>query len=408
MTYPIRPIEQSEFEEFRRVMSRGFGTHPRPEDSDFIRSIVELDRTLAAFDDGRIVGTTTIISFEMTVPGGATVPAAGVTMVTVLTTHRRRGILTDIMRRQLKDVRARGEPLAVLWASESIIYRRFGYGVASQSERWTIERLRAQFDPQLADHGRVRTAEADEVRRVAPAVYEHVARQRPGMILRNDKWWDGRLRDPEHYRYGGATAYFFAVHEAQGAVDGYLIYRYRRDWREGFPASSVSDIELLGMSPATEAALWQFCLGVDLTDSIEVWNRPPDDPLWWRLADPRRLRRTPRDGLWVRIVDVPAALSARRYPVQDRLVLEVRDEFAGLAAGRFELEGGPDGAKCASSTRTPDIELGASELASLCLGGGNAIGMAGAGRLVEHTPGAARRAHLMFGWPLAPWCILDF
>ncbi|MBI4219133.1 MAG: GNAT family N-acetyltransferase [Chloroflexi bacterium] len=408
MSYLIRPIEPAEFDDYRRVMARGFGNHPRPEDSEFMRSSLEFDRTLAAYDDGQIVGTTAIFSFDLAVPGGALLAAAGVTMVAVLTTHRRRGILTQIMRRQLSDVRARGESLAVLWASESSIYRRFGYGIASHSERWSIDRSRARFDPPVIDKGRVRAIDSAGARKLAPSIYEQAARARPGMLLRNDKWWDARLRDPEHWRWGGASANFFAVHETDNAVDGYVIYRYRRDWRDGVPASSVTDIELLGTDANTEAALWQFCLSVDLTETVECWNRPVDDPLWWRLADPRRLRRTPRDGLWARIVDVPAALSSRRYPVADRLVLEVNDDFAGLAAGRFEVEGGPDGAKCATTTRPADLKLGASELASLYLGGGNPLTMAAAGRLTEITPGALRRANLMFGWHVAPWCILDF
>jgi predicted acetyltransferase len=288
-------------------MNRGFGNHPRPEDGEFMRSIVELDRTLAAYDDSRMVGTTAIISFNLTLPGATVVPAAGVTMVAVLTSHRRRGILTQMMRKQLADVRDRGEPVAILWASESSIYRRFGYGIASHSERWSIDRARAEFDPALVDAGRVRTSDSTEIRRVAPPVYDRVARSRPAMILRNDRAWDARLRDPEHWRWGGASAYFFAVHETDGAVDGYVIYRYKRDWRDGVPASAVTDVELLGVDSTSEAALWQFCLGVDLTETVEAWNRPVDDPLWWRLADPRRLRRTPRDGLWARIVDVPAA-----------------------------------------------------------------------------------------------------
>lgn len=408
MTYPMRAIEQAEFEAFRHSVERGFGNHARPEDGDFTRThFFEFDRSLAAFDGRQIVGTAMALSFQITVPGAGPQPTGAVTMVTVQPTHRRKGILTGMMRQQLMDVRARGEATASLWASESVIYRRFGYGMATLSERWSIERARAGFAPPLNDAGKMRIATPDEFKKAAPAIHALAVARRPGMMPRTKSLWEMRLRDPEHWR-GGASALFFAIHETAGVNDGYVMYRLRRDWRDGMPNSTVALVELVGANPDADAAIFSYCCNIDLTETVESWNRPVDDAIWWRLADPRRLRRTPRDGIWLRIVDTPKALSARRYANEDRIVVEVQDEFVGLAGGRFEVEGGAEGATCRKSTRKADIQLGPTELASLYLGGVSARSLADAGRIAENTTGAINKADLMFGWRPAAWCFQDF
>ncbi|MBI4306528.1 MAG: sterol carrier protein domain-containing protein, partial [Chloroflexi bacterium] len=288
-----------------------------------------------------------------------------------------------------------------------IIYGRFGYGVGTYSERWSIDRSRAGLERPGANSGRVRAIDSEHAGKLLPPVLERVVGQRPGMIRRTESMWELRLSDPEHWRFG-ATPYFYAVHETAGTVDGYVMYRIRRDWKDGFPQSAVADIELIGANSDVEAALWNLCFNIDLTESIEAWNRPVDDPIWWRLADPRRLRRTPRDGLWIRIVDVPKVLSQRRYMTEGKLTLEVDDEFGGWAAGRFSVEGGADGASCKPTASEPDLSLDAPALASLYMGGANVYSLAAAGRIREHRTGALQRAAFMFGWPLAPWCIQDF
>lgn len=408
MTYPMRAIKASEFDAFRQAVERGFGNHARPEDGEFTReNFFEFDRSLAAFDGTQIVGTAIALSFRITVPGAGPQPTGAVTMVTVQPTHRRRGILTEMMRMQLQDIRERGEATASLWASESIIYRRFGYGMATLSERWSIERTRAGFAPPITDTGRMRVASPDEFKEAVPAIHDRAVARRPGMMPRTESMWAVRLRDPEHWR-GGASALFFALHSTGPVDDGYVMYRIRREWRDGIPNSTIVIVELAGANPDVDAVLFNYCCNIDLTTTVESWNRPVDDAIWWRLADPRRLARSPRDGLWLRIVDTPKALSARRYSAEGRIVVAVQDEFVGLAGGRFEVEGGPDGATCRKTTRKADITLGPTELASLYLGAVSARSLADAGRIVENSAGAIDRTDLMFDWRPAAWCSQDF
>lgn len=410
MNLEIRPHTEKEYPEFRAAVSRGFGYHPRPEPVELtlLNKRYERDRSLAVFDDGQIVGTATIFSFEMTVPGGAAMPVAGVTMVTVAATHRRRGILRQIMGRQLHDIRERGEPGAVLWASESPIYGRFGYGLAMQHEKLSIDRRYAQFAHAPPAPGRVRWVTEKEARKIFPKVWDQARSRRPGMMARGQPWWDNQFHDPEWRRWGGGGPYFFAAYEEEGRPDGYVMYRIKREWVDMTEANVLMVAELVTATDAAYAALWRFCLNVDLTGAVEAWNRPLEEPLSWMLADPRRLRRTPYDAIWLRLVDIPAALSKRTYPVQGRLVFEVRDDFCPWAAGRFKLEGGPEGAECRAANSKPDIVLGTAELAAIYMGGHRLTPIARAGRAEERTSGALTRADAMFAADVAPWCPQGF
>jgi predicted acetyltransferase len=409
MDLEIRPPNDAEFEAFRAALARGFGRHPRnePEEAALFKQRFERERSLAVFDGSQVVGTTGIHSFEMTVPGGASLPAAGVTMVTVAATHRRQGILRKMMMRQLADIRDRKEPLAILWASESAIYGRFGYGMAIQHERWSIERRHAAFASQPFAPGKVRFVTEQEAREVFPEVWERARPVRPGMVRRAKPWWDNFFYDPEHRRFGGG-AYFFAVYEESGLAEGYVAYRIRMNWQDGQDAHEVFVAELVTASDAALAALWKFCLNIDLTVKLETWGRPVDDPLWWMLADPRRLHRIPHDAIWIRLLDVPDALSARSYPVAGNLVLEVRDDFGGPTSGRYAIEGAPEGAVCRPSRAEPDLVLGVAELAAVYMGGHKLSPLARAGRVEEQTPRALARADAMFAWDVAPWCPQGF
>ncbi len=409
MDLEIRVPLEDEMPAFRTALARGFTRHPRdePQELDLFNRRFERDRALAVFDNGNIVGTTDIFSFNVTIPGGASVPAAGVTMVTVAATHRRQGILRKIMSKQLADVRDRGEPFAFLWASESAIYGRFGYGMAIQHDRWSIERKHAVIAYSPSVSGKVRWVSEPEARKLFPPVWERARAARPGMPAREQMGWDNFFYDPEHRRFGG-TANFFAVYEESGRTDGYVAYRIKHNWVDGTDAHSVMAGELITASDAAYAALWKFCLNIDLTATLETWGRPVDDPLLWMLEDPRRLRRTPYDAIWVRIVDVPAALSKRLYPVSGRIILEVRDDFCPWVSGRYTLDGGPEGAECKATRSKPDIVLGAAELGAIYMGGHKLSPLARAGRAEEKTPGALARANTMFAWDPAPWCPQGF
>ena len=375
--------------------------------AESIRPMLEWDRGLGAFDGGQMVGKTHAITFSMSVPGGD-LATAGVTAVSVASTHRRRGILAELMRRQLDDTRARGEPLAALWASESLIYGRFGYGMAVRSHRVSIDRRHTAFRPGVPDaRGRVRFVEPDAALERWPLLYEQLRGSRPGMIARHPDHWRAFIVPRTEKPEGGFTRRQYVEYEAPDGSEGYAIYAAKGDSIEGLPRGTVRLHELVAANTTAAAALWRYLFGIDLVGMIEASNLPPDDPLLWMLADPRQLRRFPRDTLWVRILDVPRALEGRAYLSDGHLVLDVRDPFGPWAAGRFELSAEGGRASCRSTDASPDLTLGADDLAAVYLGGVSPSTLARAGR-VEGAPEALRLADALFAWHAAPWCIDEF
>ena len=373
-----------------------------------VRSEIEADRSLGAFDGDELVGKTHAISLSMSVPGGD-LPTAGVTAVTVSPTHRRRGILTELTRRQLDDIRERGEPLAALTASESLIYGRFGYGLAAQSDRVSIDRRHTDFVPVVpaAPGGEIRFVAPEAARERWPPLYERLRGARPGMIARTPAWW-GAFVIPRSEKPGdGFTRRQYVEYSGHSGLEGYASYAARADSAEGIARGSLRLHELVATNPAAEAALWRYVFGVDLVETIEAHNRPSDDPLLWMLADPRRLRRLRLDNLWLRILDVPGALEGRTYLADGRLVLDVRDPFGPWAAGRVEIDVEDGNARCRPSDAPGDLTLGAGELAAVYLGGVSATVLARAGR-IEGSPEALRLADALFAWHTAPWCADQF
>ena len=407
----LRPITDGEFDELLRVDHAAFSSAPSDADrNEDLRKVVENDRTRCVFEGGRMVAASAAFSFELTLPGLATVPVAAVSLVGVLPTSRRRGHLTRMMGALLDDAADRDEVVAVLLASESVIYGRFGYGAASAHVATEIDTRHAALRPSApADTGRVVLLDAVAAAKVLPPVLDAARRLQPGDLRRPGPWWDGTFRDPEKDRHGAGPR-FYAVHESPaGEADGYAVYRVRHTWEAGLPDGRVLAEEVVGLDAGAEAALWRFLFSLDLTSVVEAGLRPLDDPLRWMLVDPRRLRVTmASDMLWVRLVDVAAALTARRYRVPGTLVLEVADPFRSGAAGRYRLDGGPDGADCRRSTDDPDLSMGAEELGAMYLGGVAPSTLAAAGRVVEHHPGALRMADAFLGGSPPPFCRTHF
>lgn len=377
----------------------------RPPDAEYERwaATFEADRAVAAFDGSRVVGTAGIFSFELTVPGGV-LPAAGVTLVGVHPTHRRRGILRRMMRLQLDQVHERGEPLAILWASEGSIYQRFGYGLGSMHLAIDVERERSGFRLPHAPAGVIRFVEADEAARLFPPVYDAVRAERPGFFARSARYWESEfLPDPEHWRRG-ASAAFHVVHEVAGEVDGYARYRVRDDWELAGSKAKVVVVEAIGANPAAELDLWRYLLDIDLMARLDAWNLPLDHPLVLSVAEPRRLRATLGDALWLRIVDVAAALAGRRYASDGQLTIELADEFCSWNDGIWQLT---------VETGLPTVERGAgaadlacdvTDLGAIYLGAFGFRQLADAGRVRELQPGAIARADALFRTDRRPWC----
>jgi predicted acetyltransferase len=406
MDVEIRPVTLEEFEKYLRSTERAFGHHPSAEEIEGERRVFEPERSLAVFDGDSIVGTTGAFSLEVTVPGGG-VPMAGVTAVGVAPTHRRRGLLTMMMRRQLDDVRDLGEPLAGLWASEGAIYQRFGYGMAAHACQIEIERPWTSFARPYEWRGSVRLVEKDEAMGLMPPIMDRVADATPGMWKRSQPFWQHHFADLERWR-DGASALFFAVYESPEGPDGYTAYRVKHDWSGGVAKSTLKVRELMAATPEATAALWRSCFDHDLIGRVESWPRPLDEPLLHMLANPRALELRVGDGLWLRLVDVPGALAARRYSTSGRVVLEVHDSFCPWNEGRYELEGGPDGALCRPVKSEADLAVDVADLGATFLGGVTFRQLHRAGRVSEVTAGAMARADAMFAWDPLPFCSAVF
>ncbi|RBY84950.1 GNAT family N-acetyltransferase [Blastococcus sp. TF02A-30] len=406
----LRAATADEWPAFTRAMSRVFAEDPSGPYLDTPSPVAELDRSLGLFDGDRVAATSGIYSLEMTVPG-AVVPCAGITWVTVSPTHRRRGVLTAIMRRQLEEIRSAGrEPVAALWAAESSIYGRFGYAPGSYRGGWTgrTERLRLRADVDTGT-GTVRLVDRDEYLAAARSVHEQVRRFVPGNMARDDRWWDRQLFDPAERRHGWTARQLVLHTEDDGSVTGYASYRLKSSWTEGSePDGTLQVGEVRATHPAAYAALWQYLLSHDLIRTVNASHASDDDPLQHLLADPRALHARPVDALWVRVVDVGRALSARRYPAPLDMVFDVRDDFCPENSGRWHVWGHPAGAFCDRTDRDPDLALDIQALSAAYLGGVSLATLQAAGRVREISPGAVTQASTAFGWPVAPWCPDEF
>ncbi len=402
MTISTRPIEADELPAFHRAMGAGFGYIPDAETTTHWEVTIDFARTLAAFDGDDLVATSGAIALETTVPGGNAVPTAGVTMVAVSPSHRRRGILTELMRGLLTTAHERAEPLASLWASESLIYPRFGYGLAIEDDDWEIERPFGRLAHAPAPQGAVRLVDEAYARAHFPAVWERARASHVGMTARDERLWNDRLRDLPHRR-GDASGLFFASAEAGGRTEGYALYRVKQRWPDGLPGNEIEVVEAIAATDAAHAELWRFLLDLDLSRTITAAHRPLDDPLPLMLADVRRLKRRRRDAIWLRLVDVVAALEGRAYAAEGALVMEVRDDFCPWNAPVIRLEASTEGGRARPAATTPDLVLPASSLAAAYFGGTRLSALARAGRVEERAAGALARADALFAADRAPW-----
>ncbi|HUZ22364.1 MAG TPA: GNAT family N-acetyltransferase [Streptosporangiaceae bacterium] len=417
--YPMRPITSDEFDAFSEVPAQAFhNTDWSAAASEQERLVFEFDRSIAAFDGDAIVGTAGAYSFQLTVPGGVA-DAAGISFVSVLPSHRRRGILSAMMRHQLADVVSRGEAIAALFASESGIYGRYGYGCASGQLRLTIRRGEGALSPAAAgltgpDRRSVRLciATPGDLRTELARVYDAAASRRPGMMARDERWWQSVLADPESGRRGITPLKCLLAADDSGPR-GYALYQTKPDWgADGLPGGGLSVRELFAADATATAALWSDLLTRDLIGEVVARQRPVDDPLLDMLADRRRARAYLTDGLWIRLTDVPAALCQRRYSCAADVVIEVTDDLLPANAGRWRLQcpGPADGgtASCERTAAAADLALPVAALGAGYLGGTRLGALAAAGLIIERKDGAlARLSAAMYSDP-APWCPLVF
>ncbi len=398
MAIEIRNPSEDELHSAVSAVYIAFGESLRDEDFERHRTFMPPDRIHTAYDDGRPVGLAAAYPFELTIPGGQ-VPAGGVTWVGVLPSHRRRGILRQLMRRQLDDLRERGDPLAILWASEPAIYGRFGYGISAPNLAMDADTVRFGFRDDPGPSGSVRLVDRDEALELFPPVYDRVRLATPGMFARStDYWREDRLADPEHWREGAGPK-FFVVLELDDTAEAYAIYRIKQDWQQGIPHGEVRVLDAIATSPRATRELWRFVFGIDLVTKVRQNLFDPGSPLFLMVEDARRLHLGLSDGLWLRFVDLQAALAARSYAADVPVVLEVRDELCPWNAGRWRV--GDEAGK----TRHPaDLELDTKDLASVYLGAFDFHQLAGAERVRELRPGALERASALFRTVRPPYC----
>jgi predicted acetyltransferase len=386
---------EEELIEAYRTVGVTFGEETSELDIERIKATMPVERVLVAVDGGRFVGVAAASPYSLTVPGGE-LPCPGVTWVGVLPTHRRQGVLTAMMRFQLDDIHARGEPLAALWASESLIYGRFGYGIAAPVHELNAVKSRFAFRDDPGPVGSFRLVTREEAAELMPPIYERIRAQRNGMPSRTKEWW-------WHQRLyvgpgpPGTSPRSLVVYERDGRPEGYAMYRLRDKWEDGTPQGAVRVVEALGETPAATREVWRYLFGIDLTERVETEVLDPALGLWLGVVDPRRLHLRLADGVWLRLVDVEAALAARSWASDDSLVLEVRDTFCPWNEGCYRTGEGRVDAE-------PDLVLSAADLASAYLGGVDVFALAGAGRIVERTSGAVARADALFRTPLPPFC----
>ena len=392
MPIEYRPITEDDLEASTRTQAWAFHDHPDEARMPIARAWFELGDYIGAFDGNDPVGVTERFELEMTVPGGS-VTAACIGGVTVLPSHRRRGLLTQMMKRQLTAAHERGLCISPLGSSEAPIYGRFGYGIASEQVKWKMDRQRTAFRRNYAWDGSLKMVKTERAREIFPDVYGRATASRAGIIQPPNSWWDDFLEVPS-VRKPGKSANFY-VEYRESDVEGYAVYRIK----EGI----VTVWQLVSCTDTAYAALWRYCFDIDLIKTIEAWGRPADDPLVWMLNDARALERKPTDCTWLRLLDVPKALSSRTYAQEGEIVFEVRDTFCPWNEGVYELTGGESGATCRPTTKSPDITLSVDDLAVPYLGGFPFTPLAHAGRVEEHTPGALTRADAMFATQLKPW-----
>nr|WP_042179263.1 GNAT family N-acetyltransferase [Kibdelosporangium sp. MJ126-NF4]CEL13718.1 FIG01122749: hypothetical protein [Kibdelosporangium sp. MJ126-NF4]CTQ99405.1 FIG01122749: hypothetical protein [Kibdelosporangium sp. MJ126-NF4] len=398
----IRSTTDQDFDVFVTTMYTSFGRFPETpnEDGGGMRwAALEMDRSLLALAaDGRPVGTAAAYTFELTLPGPSVVPVAGVTAVGVVPSHRRQGVLSAMMRHQLTELRSRGEFVSVLLASEALIYRRFGYGPATYTQQLTVPRHEAAFAAPRG-HGTAATGSIELLRRgecgeVLEQVYDRYRRAQPGALSRPHRWWAlGAGQSP----VSSAPRYVAVHRDTDGVPDGYASY--------SLTDTTMTVDETIATDHTVFTALARFALGHDLITEVVFKHFPFEHPLRWQLADFRAGQVShASDWLWVRLLDVPRALTSRGWLTEGELVLDVDDPFLG-EHGRYLLTVRDGKADCVPTDREPDLSLDVSDLGSIYLGGTTPSTLVRAGHIRAHHPRASTVADALFRAERTPQCL---
>lgn len=410
-TPQVRTITADELGPFINVVRTAFTERPATDEQvEVLRAHVDLDRCHAAFDpEGRLCGAARAFGTSLTVPGGATVPTGAVTTVGVLPTHIRRGHLTRLMHTQLADIADRGEPLAALIAAEYPIYGRYGYGPATEAAALQLDSTTTRWRD--APSGSIEIVEPETWAKLVDELYERVRLATPGHIAwATWRWRSAAGVDPSPWDDDGTRGAATRVvwRDDAGDVHGAASYTVEGHWEHNRPAGKLTADHLVASSGLAEIELLRYLTSVDWATQVSVWLRPVDDIAPLALVDGRAARIADRfDHMWVRVLDVPAALAARGYAGEGSLVVEVEDPL-GYATGRFRLDAADGDARCLPTTDDPDVAVTASALGAAYLGGQTWARLAAAGWVDERSAGAVARADRLFSTARAPWCAMTF
>lgn len=401
----LRPITIGELPTLARMVESVFLSDPHDDEMEIERQVFEPERSVVIFDGSEPVASAAAYSRDMTVPGGP-IPVAGVTWVAVASTHRRRGLLTRMMRHQLHELHEHGgEPVAALWASEGAIYGRFGYGLASRAGRLRVATaelaLRRDVD---RGSGQLRQCSAEDALPAMKSIYERVRVERVGYLGRRDAWWTRRVFDPERWREGASALRFLVHSDERGNPDGFAVYNVKSNWGTTSPSGQTSIRDLATTTPTAYAAVWGFLLEMDLIREVQYDRAAIDEPLLYLVSNPRALQQGVSDALWVRLVDVDRALNARRYSTPIDVVLDVSDDFCPWNTGRYRLTGEADASKCARTDEPADLALSSTSLGAAYLGGTTLATLAAAGLVTEARAGTVEAASIAFATSRQPCC----
>jgi predicted acetyltransferase len=400
----IRPVTTDEYPAFVTAFMEGFSSDLQADDQpEHFRHTLPPERTLAAFDGDTIVGTFGGFDLELTVPGG-TVKMEGTTVVTVFPTHRRMGLLNAMMSDHLDNAVANGYPVAGLWASESGIYGRHGYGIATYAVTRSMDGSLVRFRDDI-HIDRVRRITREQASDVLPSVFDRVLSVTPGMFARNDAWWTHEALLDEDWMKRGRTAKRIVVHDGASGADGYVVYRQKGDEADdGHANGEVSVIELIAATPRAKASLWSYIANIDGCPKVKLWNVAVDDDVMMMVREPRRIRATGiYDALWIRVLDVEVALSCRTYEEDGTFVFSIVDSYRPGTDGSYRLAVSDGVGTCERTNSLAGLDLDVDVLGALYLGGADARAYARAGRIRGSQDDVDRLAR-MFRTVKAPWC----
>lgn len=389
----------------REVLTEAFNEELGDEQAEAERIVYEPDRAVLAIRDGQVAAVSSAFTRDLSVPGGI-VAAAHVTMVGVRAAHRRQGLLTRMIGKLHADAAARGEPVAVLWASEGKIYQRYGYGLAARRMTAEAPNIEVRIFDSSGDEGPIRAVPASSIDEFQK-VFDRARLGRPGWSHRDGRWWSYVTSDPASSRHG-ATALRAAVHDGPSGVDGYILWRVKPEWNDAGPCGTAIVRELVALTPQAYRSLYRFAFSVDLTRSVRVSFAAVDEPLQYLVNEPRRLDMRLFDSLWVRVLDVPRALAARRYAAPVDVVIEIEDPHITANEGRWRLVADRETATCTPTDSAADLRVHIQALGGAYLGGASLVSLADGGRVRELRQGTLTPASTAFGWHRAPSAVEVF